>query len=155
MFDDKTKAAWQGIGPNPALRERVLTQTAPVQSKTIPFPTKKTVRALTSIAACIVAAVILLNPAPQVTLSGVGPGVAVATFSRQAAPQPVTLLLNYDGESEIAVSEGTLEQQGDTLLWHLPGPGEYSLTATRGKRTTETHFQILSEDGVSFSVTTH
>lgn len=154
MFDDKTKAAWQGIGPDPALRERVLTQTAPVQSKTISFPVQKAVRAVTGIAACIVAAVLLLNPAPQVDFVGQGPGVAAASLSRQIV-HPVTIVLTYDGESTLEVSDGTLEIDGRDLLWHLPGAGEYILTATRGRRTTVTHFQILTEDGVSVSVTTH
>ena len=154
MFDEKTKAAWQGIGPDPALRQRVLNQTAPAQPKTIPFPVKKTVRALTSVAACIVVAVMLLNPAPQVDFVGHGPGVATVSLSRQAQ-QPVTILLTYDGESSLEVSHGTLEVQGKDLFWHLPGSGEYILTATRGSRTTVTHFQVLTEDGVSVSVTTH
>ena len=154
MFDEKTKAAWQGIGPDPALRQRVLNQTAPAQPKTIPFPLQKTVRALTTAAAWIVVAVLLLNPAPQVNFVGQGPGVAAASFSRQAQ-HPVTILLTYDGESSLEVSEGTLEVQGRDLLWHLPGEGEYILTATRGRRTTVTHFQVLTEDGVSVSLTTH
>ena len=155
MFDNNTKAAWQGIGPDPALRERVLTQAAPAQRKTIPFPTAKTVRTLTSVAACIVVAVVLLNPAPQVTLTGLGPGVATAAFSRQAAPKPVTLLLDCDSRAQLTVSDGTLEPLDAGYAWHLPGPGEYIVTATRGRRTTETHFQVLTEDGISVSVTTH
>jgi len=154
MFDDKTKAAWQGVNPDPALRERILTQTAPAQSKTIPFPLQKTIRALTTAAACIVVAVMLLNPAPQVNVVGQGPGVAAATFSRQIQ-HPVTIVLTYDGESTLEVSDGTLEINGRDLLWHVPDAGEYVLTATRGRRTTVTHFRVLTEDGVSVSVTTH
>lgn len=152
MFDDKTKAAWQGLTPDPALKERVLALEAQPRSKTIPFPAKKTLRALTGLAACIAVAVILLNPMPQVTLTGCEAGVAAAAFSRQAMT-PVTLRLKYDGESTLTVSEGTLEIQEDILLWHLPGAGEYILTATRGRRTVETHYQVLTDGGLS--VTTH
>ncbi len=154
MFDENTKAAWQGIQPGPALKDRVLALEAQPQSKTIPFPGKKTLRALTGLAACIVAAVILLNPMPRVTLTGYAPGTATAAFSRQAEAQPLTLHLAYDGESTLTVSQGTLEVQGESLLWHLPGPGNYILTAVRGGRTVETHFQVLLEEGV-LSVTTH
>ena len=154
MFNETTKAAWQGIEPGSALKERVLALEAQPQRKTIPFPTAKTVRKLASLAACIAVAVVLLNPAPRVALSGVGPGVAAAAFSRQIDAQPVTLLLDCSSRVQLTVSDGTLEALEEGYAWHLPGPGEYTVTATRGRHTTETHFQILREDGV-LSVTTH
>lgn len=154
MFDESTKTAWQGIQPGPALKDRVLALEAQPQSKTIPFPAKKTLRSLASLAACIAVAVVLLNPAPRVNLVGHGPGVAAASLTRQADAQPVTLLLDCDSRTTLTVSDGTLEPLEDGFAWHLPGPGDYIVTATRGGRTVETHFQVLMEEG-ALSVTTH
>ena len=123
MFDDNTKQAWQSITPDAALKERVLQQAAQ-QQKVIHFPTKA-VRRVASAAACLVLALMLFNPAPQVSLVGTGPGVAMATYSRQMpTQQSMTLVLETGKNTTLITEDGWIEQDGTTALWHLPAEGE-------------------------------
>ena len=149
MFDDNTKQAWQSITPDAALKERVLQQAAQ-QQKVIHFPTKA-VRRVASAAACLVLVLMLFNPAPQVSLVGTGPGVAMATYSRQMpTQQSVTLVLETGKNTTLITEDGWIEQDGTTALWHLPAEGEYTLTAVNGRRTTEFCVEVtVTEDGRS------
>ena len=152
MFDNDTKAAWQGISPDGALRERVLQQ-AGREKKVIAFPAKA-VRSGLSAVACVVVAVMLLNPAPRVTLTGTGPEVATAAYSRQLpARQGMTLMLETTRNTTLTTEDGWVEQDGKTALWHLPGEGEFTLTAVNGKRSTEFCVEVtVTDEGRSVSV---
>lgn len=152
MFDNHTKAAWQGISPDGALRERVLQQAAQ-DKKVIAFPAKA-VRSAISAVACVVVAVMLLNPAPRVTLTGTGPEVAMAAYSRQMpAQQGMTLLLETTRNTILTTEDGWVEQDGKTALWHLPGEGEFTLTAVNGKRSVEFCVAVtITDEGRSVTV---
>ena len=152
MFDNNTKAAWQGIAPDGALRERVLQQTAR-EKAVIPFPAKA-VRSAISAVACVVVAIMLLNPAPQVRLTGTGPEVAMAAYSRQMpAQQGMTLMLETSRNTTLTTEDGWVEQDGKTALWHLPGEGQFTLTAVNGKRSTEFCVEVtITDEGRSVTV---
>lgn len=146
MFDDNTKQAWQSVTPDAALKARVLQQ-AVLQRKIVSFPTKA-VRRVVSAAACVVLALMLLNPAPQVSLVGTGPGVAMAAYSRQMpTQQSVTLVLETGKNTTLITEDGWIEQDGTTALWHLPDEGEYTLTAVNGRRTTEFCVEVTTNEG--------
>ena len=152
MFDHKTKAVWQGIAPDSSLRDRVLQQAAQ-DKKVVPFPAKAIRSAITA-AACIVVAVMLLNPSPQVTLVGTGPGIAMAAYSRQMpAQQGMTLMLETSRNTILSTEDGWVEQDGKNALWHLPGEGEFTLTAVNGKRSTEFSVAVtITDEGRSVTV---
>ena len=146
MFDEKTKQAWQGVTPSPELKERALNQTAP-SKKIVSFPAKA-VRSTISAVACVVVALMLLNPAPQVSLVGTGPGMSTAAYSRQMpAQQSITLMLETNADTTLTTEDGWVEQDGNTALWHLPGEGEYTLTAVRGRRSTSFCVQVTMTEG--------
>ena len=152
MFDETTKAAWQGISPSPALKERVLAQKAQ-PTPVIAFPTK-TVKRVISAVACVAVALMLLTPAPQVSLTGTGSGVSMAAYTRQMPDQQsMTLTLEVTRGTTLYTQDGWLEQDGTTALWHLPAEGEYTLTAVNGRRTTEFCVEVtVTEDGRSVKV---
>lgn len=152
MFDNNTKATWQGITPDSSLRERVLQQAAQ-EKKVIPFPAKA-VRGTISAVACVVVALMMLNPAPQVSLVGTGPGVAMAAYSRQMpAQQGMTLMLETNRNTTLTTEDGWVEQDGTAALWHLPGEGEFTLTAVSGRRSIEFRVEVTTtEDGRSVTV---
>ena len=152
MFDNNTKAAWQGISPDGALRERVLQQAAQ-EKKVIPFPAKA-VRSTITAVACVVVAVMLLNPAPQVSLVGTGPETAMAVYSRQMpAQQGMTLVLETGRNTVLTTEDGWVEQDGKSALWHLPGEGTFTLTASNGRHSTAFCVVVtITEDGRSVSV---
>lgn len=152
MFDDNTKQAWQDISPSRELKERALNQTAPAK-KITSFPAK-VLRNAISAAACIAIALMLLNPAPQVTLVGTGPDVAMAAYSRQVpAQQGMTLVLETTRNTTLTTEDGWVEQDGNTALWHVPGEGEFTLIAVSGGRSTEFCVQVtLTDDGRSVTV---
>ena len=152
MFDNNTKTAWQGVSPDPSLKARVLQQAAQ-QRKVISFPAKAA-RRVAAAAACLVLALVLLNPAPQVSLVGTGPGVAMAAYSRQMPEQQgMTLVLETSRNATLTTEDGWVEQNGTTALWHLPGDGEYTLIAVSGRRSTEFCVEVtITEEGRSVKV---
>ena len=152
MFNNQTTAAWQGIMPDSALRERVLQQAAQ-EKKVIAFPAKALRGAVTAVA-CVAVAVMLLNPAPQVSLVGTGPGTAMAAYSRQMPEQQgMTLMLETNRNTQLTTEDGWVEQDGKTALWHLPGEGEFTLTAESGRRSTDFCVVVTAtEDGRSVTV---
>lgn len=149
MFDDNVTAAWQGITPPDSLKAKVLAQTVP--AKVTRFPAKQLTR-LASLAACLALAVVLLNPAPAANFSGVSP--VARAYALQAETPLATLLLDWDGKSELTISGGELEYGEDTVLWRVFEEGEYTLTARRGLRTVTRTFSVeMTEDGLSVTQT--
>ena len=147
MFDDNTKAAWQGITPSADLKQRVLAQSP---AMVVTFPTKKLSR-LTGMAACLMLALVLVFPAPRAEFAGVQPPPRMATMSLKETAAPLAeLALEWDGKSELTVSGGTLEYGEDSVVWQVFEEGEYTLTARRGLRTrTVTYTVNVTEDGLS------
>ena len=158
MFDDKTKNAWQAITPDPALREKALAQAGgePPVKKASVRPFLNLLRVTASIAACIALALVLLRPGrPQVTFTGVQPGAAIAAFSqRSESAWAVTLVLEAGKDTVLTTGEGVLEADGSTFYWRLPGPGDYTLTASRGSHSSDLHFSVAYDEGWSVKCST-
>ena len=147
MFDDNTKAAWQGITPSADLKQRVLVQPP---AKVVAFPAKKLSR-MASLAACLMLALVLVFPAPRAEFAGVKPAPRMAMLTLTEAPAPLAeLALEWDGKSQLTVSCGELVYGEDAVVWQVFEEGEYTLTARRGLRTrTVTYTVNVTEDGLS------
>ena len=66
-------------------------------------------------------------------------------------------LVECDGKAMLIdggnTEDGWIEQDGTTALWHLPGDGEYTLTAVSGRRSTEFCVEVtITEEGRSVKV---
>lgn len=145
MFDEKTKAAWQSVAPDPALKEKVLAQQP---KKVVSFPSNL-VKTAAAVAACLMVAVNVLGLG-QSLVSVDGQQVIqtvtlhnAAAFSRDVMPLSaeagITVELTADEETDLAVSGGRLEGR----LWTVDGPGEYLLRAIKGNKT---QYFLLSFD---------
>lgn len=150
MFDQTTKQAWQSIGPDEALRERILAQHP---GRVVQFP-KKLARTVAAAAACLIVAVSVAGmnrPMLRVDGSAVR-GSMTVNAGRNASRQVMTLSLESgvtvpveagDGV-ELTVSGGTLEDG----LWTVDGPGDYVLWAKKGNRTQTYLLSCDAESGL-------
>lgn len=148
MFDPKTTQAWQSIGPEEGLRERILAQQP---GRVVQFP-RRLARTAAAVAACLIVAVSVLrlneplllvegSPVRHTITVGAGQGLSrqVMTLSLESG---VTIPVEAGDGVELKVSGGVLEDG----LWTVTQPGEYLLYAQKGSRT---HCYRLSLDAQS------
>ncbi len=145
MFDESTKAAWQGIQPSPELKEKVLRQQP---KKVTPFP-GNLVKTAAAVAACLIIGVNVLGlgqPLVEVNGQPVNQPMVLqsaAALSREvsalSADEGITVELTADDDTDLAVSEGRLEGN----LWTVEAPGDYLLRAIKGNKT---QYFLLSFD---------
>ncbi len=150
MFDPKTKQAWQSIGPEEALRDRILSQQP---KKVVPF-SRTLLKTAASVAACLVIAVYVLGlGTPLVEANGQPVNGALSLSAARGTAREVmalaldesfTVKLTAQAGVELTVSGGTLEDG----LWTVDGPGEYVLWAKKGNRTQTYLLSFDAESGL-------
>lgn len=66
----------------------------------------------------------------------------------------MTLVLEAGKDTVLTTGEGVLEADGSTFYWRLPGPGDYTLTASRGSHSSDLHFSVAYDEGWSVKCST-
>lgn len=149
MFDDNTKQAWQSIQPDASLKAKALSQKP---KKVVAFP-PNLIKTAAAVAACLIIAVNVLGLGTSlVEVNGqpvTGPVTVqnAGSFSREIMPlsleEGITVELTADKDTELAVSDGTLEGN----LWTVDAPGDYLLRAIKGNKTQYFRLSFDSETG--------
>ncbi len=154
MFDPGTKQAWQSITPDADLKARALQQTP---EKIVRFPGGRLVKAASSAAACLLFAVLLLQPgkadllANGQSVSGAVTLQAPAAVAREialAAEEAAGISILLESDSQLQVSGGRLEGLEEGTLWTVDAPGVYTLQATRKGRTRTYTLEYSAQTGL-------
>ncbi len=153
MFDPSTKQAWQSITPAPDLKTRALQQTP---KKIVRFPGNNLVKVASSVAACLLFAVMLLQPGKtDLLVNGQSAAGAVTLQSPAAVSREIALADVSEGISilletnaELEVSGGTLEPTAEGTVWTVDAPGVYFLQTTQKDRSRIYTLQYSEKTGL-------